>query len=262
MKQYKDSLLSALKQEARRHGMVQEKIEKVASVTRALVEMCGEQSRSRQMMQRIGSVLLTEGLRVIAPACPDYAHKDGQYTFRGIGGGVPLLVELQIRFLERISQLIPDLKATILLADHETDDQALCAAVGKSREEFLCLVNESILLTQARVDKHGWEARAMTSLIPNLVCREKEEIEKIRADSNLGFRIASDTIFRRKMYLKIASFTAEEMVERTLRTAAQYRVMAQFVRDSNFLVCNHSTVNLVWYREAGAAVLHNPVSVY
>lgn len=255
-------LFNSLKQVAKKSEIPPDLIPEIVVKTNNLVGLCGEQSGSRQMKFNIGSVLLRGKIGIVAPACPDYAHNNGAYTFRELNSGVSLLAYLHIRFLKNVALLLPEAKITILIADQEAEDNALCRAVNKSRKEFLSLVNGSISATQAEIMEFGWEARAMTNVIPNLLIKEQEEAEIIGNDSGLSSRIKSDTIARAEMYCRIGRFSADEMEKRTIRTAAQYRVMAKFARENNLLVCNHSTINLSWYREIGAAVLHNPVSVY
>lgn len=262
MSQEKSRLFKALNQTARRLEISPDLVPGIVKKTNGLVNLCGEQSRSRQMKFNIGSVLLRGNTRIVAPACPDYSHNNGAYTFRGLNSGISLLSRLHIEFLKKVYRFMPEAKISILIADQEAEDNALCQAVGKSREEFLSLINGSISATQAEITKFGWEAQAMTDAVPNLLIKEQEEAEIIRNDPGLSSRIKSDTMARAEMYYRIGRFSAKEMEKRTIRTAAQYRVMAKFARANNFLVCNHSTVNLSWYREIGAAVLHNLVSVY
>ena len=262
MGQSKDRLWSALHQAARQRGVSLDRVEEAAVATRTLVALCGEQSTSRQMQFRIGVALLSGNVHIVAPVCPDYTHENGKYTFRGVGGGTSLLAQLQIRFLRNIVQQLTACRVTLIVADHEADDGALCVALGKSQDEFRSLIQESVQATRDAVKNFGWGAEAMTDVIPSLVAEEREEAEAIRTDHALLSRVMTDTICRSNMYAKIGRFTGEEMVERTIRTAAQYRVMGRFAARNNLLVSNHSTVNLSWYREAGAAVLHNPVSVY
>jgi hypothetical protein len=258
----RSKLHRALQQEARRIGATQDAANAVADKVLGLTDLCGEQSHSSQMKFRIGAALIRGSTHIIAPACPDYTHEKGKYTFRGVGGGVSLLAGLQIRFLERVASVFSEFRATFLIADHEADDKALCKAVGKSQEEFLGKIRESARITREVVRGRGWDVRLMTDVIPDLVAKEEIAIELIRADEKLRARIVTDTIARSKMYRRIGDFTIDEQIERTIRTAAQYRVVAEFATQENLLVCNHSTVNLSWYREAGTAVLHNSVSVY
>lgn len=262
MNQEKNRLFKALSQTARRLEISPDLVPGIVDKTNDLVSLCGEQSRSRQMKFNIGSVLLKGNIKIVAPACPDYSHNNGTYTFRGLNSGISLLSRLHIEFLKKICRFMPEVKITILIADQEAEDSALCRAVNKSREEFLSLINGSVSATQAEIIKLGWKAQAMTNAIPNLLIKEQEEAEIIGNDPGLSSRIRSDTMARAEMYFRIGRFSAEEMEKRTIRTAAQYRVMAKFARENDLLVCNHSTVNLSWYREIGAAVLHNPVSVY
>lgn len=217
---------------------------------------------SKQMRYRVGISLLY-GAQIVAPACPDYSHENGCYTFRSVSGGVSLLANLHIDFLRQVQEIVPQAQITILLADHEAKDPALCRAIGVNQKEFSTLIAQSVRSTAQKVFDYGWQVLPMTTLISDLEEREAENIELIRNDPRYKQRITSDTIARMDMYRQIShDFSTEDMTERTIKTAAQYLTMGQFVVSRNFIVCNHSTVNLCWYKESGATVLHNPVSVY
>ena len=216
------------------------------------------------MLLRLGKILLAVSEpAIIVPACPDYSHENGKYTFRSLRGGVSLLSEKHIDFLKQITAILPEAKVLFLLADHEADDPELCQVVGKTREEFADLVSESVRATRARIGGFGWKAELMTVLIPNLIAEEERISEWIANNPEFTRRIVSETISRGEMYCKInRSFTQKEKELRTIRTAAQYLALGQFVARNSHLVCNHTTTNLSWYLQTEAALIHNPVSIY
>lgn len=258
---YLERLPKTLKQGAR-NGFVRSP-EECLDILRQVTPLCGEASRNRKMCTKIGLWLLTGGTEIVAPVCPDYSHHDGRYDFRELRGGVPLLGEKHISFLERVVPFIPNAEVTLLLADHEADDVELCKAVGKSREEFSFLVQSSVLALQASVSELGWKVRLMTELIPDLIAREKAEADAICRDEALGPRIRTDTAYRQEMYWRINyRFTHEEQLMRTIMTASQYVAMGRCAEVRKWLLCNHTTTNLNWYLQTGAAFLHNPISVY
>jgi len=102
----------------------------------------------------------------------------------------------------------------------------------------------------------------MTKRFPDLRNLEEEISAEIEANPNLRPRITSDTIARQEMYQKIGVWDIEAMRKRTIATAAQYSALAKIAARDGLLICNHETVNLAWYNEYQAAVLHNPVSIY
>jgi len=256
-------LFKSLAQEARRTGRPSEDVSRVCERVRLISDICGEQTSSHQMLFRLGTTLLRGDVHIIAPACPDYSHQDGKYTFRTLGSGVSLLAEHQIAFLKRVSDIL-DSRFTILIADQEALDSGLQKALGLSMEDFQRRVLGSLRATQEIVQPLGWAAEAMTSFFPDLLEREEEEEEAILADSSLLPKVERDSYFRSEMYRKILGplSTLEQFRERTLRTAAQYRAVAALAANKGLVVSNHSTTNLSWYKTAGTAVLHNAVSVY
>jgi len=239
-------------------------VEKALFQLEQILELAGPYSKSRKMLLRLGKILLAVSEpAIIVPACPDYSHENGKYTFRSLRGGVSLLSEKHIDFLKQINAILPEAKVLFLLADHEADDPELCRVVGKTREEFANLVIESVRATRKRTEEFGWKVELMTVVIPNLIAEEARISEWIANNPEFTRRIVSETISRGEMYCKISrSFTQKEKELRTIRTAAQYLALGQFVARSSHLVCNHTTTNLSWYLRTEAALIHNPVSVY
>ncbi len=241
-----------------------ERVDELIPVLSSLVEKCGEPSRVSKMVIRIGKALLNPNCSIIAPCCPDYTHNNGRYNFRGLNGGISLLAELHINFLRGIQALIPvDVRIRLLYADHEADDPELRAATGKTKDEFDSLVRSSILETRRFVAPLGWDVLPMTEVIPTLVDDEKEIADWLATDESFGSKLRSETGARADMYSRIKlRWEWEEMLERTILTAAQYVALGRYAVENGQLVCNHTTTNLSWYLQTGAGVLHNPVSVY
>ena len=229
-----------------------------------MAEICGEFSQTRKMLIRLGKSLLNGEARILVPVCPDYAHRDGKYTFDGLCGDIPLLAQKHIAFLRRLQVVCPTLNPQVLMlmADHEADDPALVRTVRKSREEFLMLLNSSVEKMREAVVPMGWQVEAMTKIIPSLVEDEERVYQEICANPAYRGRIISDTIKRMGMYVKYGNLSPEEMEERTARTSAQYVVLGRYAAHHGFMVCNHTTTNLSWYLQTEAAVLHNPVEIY
>ena len=220
---------------------------------------CAEQSvcyasRTKVMGDRIGLVIArtNEQPVIIAPSCLDYSHRDGAYDFRSVGTGVSLLGERQIRFLERLTRVLPQAEVRILMPNQEADDPVLSRAVGRSREELLACVEASVAATRAKVASRGWQVRLMTDEIPNLVETEEQLTAKLMSDGQYFSRIVGETVARLRMYERIcpqASFS--ELMERSARTSAQYLVMGEYVARHGYLVSSHTTTNLGWYLETG-----------
>jgi hypothetical protein len=251
----------ALKQYAVTKGLEARLEESLATLEEILPQL-GEQSQSRQMINRIGALLMQEEVIIVAPSCPDYSHINGRYTFGKIGGGIPLLAEVHCSLLSKLSTKIPRAKYQIVVADQEVNDQALCARLAVSKEDFLAKIKESVLSLRSNLPDSTWTVDLMTKRFPDLLSLEERLRGEINANANLRARIISDTISRSGMYQKIGVYDSIEMRQRTITTAAQYSALANIAARDGLLVCNHETVNLAWYNEYQAAVLHNPVSIY
>ncbi len=254
---------AALIQYARVHSVTNSRVNCVMQVLPALVSLCGHYTKSRRMAVRIGEVLVSnQHPRILAPSCPDYTHEQGRYTFQGVGGSVPLLTRKHLRFLRKVCSLLPGSHVTILVADQEVNDQAICKAVGLTPEDFRRLIEASVRQTSKRVSGLGWEVRLMTQYIPQFLSLESARERELLADPVHISRLETDTIARHGLYRRIGQFTREEMLARTARTAAQYLVLGTFAQGKGMLICNHSTTSLSWYLKTRVGVLHNPITVY
>jgi hypothetical protein len=237
-------------------------VDKTVYMLAQIAEVCGEYSQTRKMLIRIGKLLLRGKPKILVPVCPDYAHEGGKYTFNGLGGGVSLLTQQHIASLQSLIGILPDFEVLILMADHEADDTALVQTTGKSRDEFLALLDSSIRATRIVVEPLVWNVARMTEIIPSLIQDEKEVYQWICGNRRFEHRIIADTIQRAGMYAKYGYLNTAEMQERTARTSAQYVALGRFAARNGYLVCNHTTTNLSWYLQTDVAVLHNPIQVY
>ncbi len=252
---------TAIMQYAQSH-QAEGRVEQAFQTLENILPLLGPQSHSRAMINRLGTVLLQEKIRIIAPSCPDYSHSHGQYNFCTVGGAIPLLSQLHIKFLETIAPAIPHMECEIVVADQEADDAVLCRKTGQTRDEFLGMIHQSIKATREHLLGKGWIVTAMTERFPELRSLELTMAGEITNNSDLQSRITHDAQARSVMYQKLGVSDFSEMRQRTIRTASQYCALAHIAARDRLLVCNHETVNLGWYNQYGAAVLHNPVSVY
>lgn len=258
-----DRIRKTIHREVKRGFITETFADNTNSRLRDLVLLCGEYSKSRSMLYKLAMALLHPPITILAPACPDYNHNSGVYTFDGIGGGVSLLAEKHIAFLEKATEVLPEAKVIIAVADHEADDPILCQRVRKTREEFLRLVESTRLKIEEIISRNGWQSVFMTTLIPNLTTDETRIFNEIKTNPGFHDRIVSETISRSDMYFKInVSLTLDEMRDRTIKTAAQYLALGKFAAEHGMIVCNHTTTNLSWYLQTNVTLIHNDVEVY
>ena len=253
--------LVAVTQYARIHQL-ENRVESVFDILERILPILGQQSQGRAMINRIGIILLQENVRIVAPSCPDYSHSNGKYDFCTVGGGLPLLSQLHIKFLEMVVLDIPNAICEIVVADQEAEDIALGRKIGLTKEGFLEMIHKSILTTQNYLLDKNWVVMPMTKRFPELQSLETAIANEIVKTKSLQNQLNNDTLARSEMYRKIGVSDFHEMHQRTIRTAAQYCALAQIATRDKFLVCNHETVNLGWYNRHRTAVLHNPISVY
>lgn len=250
----------AIRQYSETHGL-EHQTEEVFEALGQLLPILGAQSQTRQMINRIGCLLLHENVSIVAPSCPDYSHKGGIYTFGEVGEGVPLLAQLHIKLLAKISNILPNVRCELVVADQESQDAALCDKVALTQRQFLSRIETSVKKTADFIGDSCFVSK-MTERFPDLLDLEEKFSGLLRSDETMSRRIRNDTKARSAMYRNIGVYDELEMYNRTVRTAAQYCALAHIAARDRLLVCNHETVNLTWYNQQKAAVLHNAVSIY
>jgi hypothetical protein len=128
---------------------------------------------------------------------------------------------------------------------------------------FDARVQGTLEKTRELVAPFGWAVTRLSEYVPDLVLRERNAYETLLLNDVYSARLEAYAIARTRMYLAIdPSATPARMRERTLRTASQYIALGKFANEHKCVICNHTTVNLSWYRETETALLHNPISVY
>lgn len=264
-KRIRSALLQQFRRERADHDHRHDLVDEVLEILPALIRLCGPASRARRTILDIGGVLLRSSLAptIIAPTCPDYSHRAGRYTCNDISGGVPLLARRHIAFLGDLAQLLPEAKISLLLADQEADDPKIATACGKTHAEFRRLIASSIRQTQHAVSGMGWQVEAMTHVVPDFHEQLSTVAEQLYDQPGLRRRFEVETHQRRRLYSLIdPDGTEEELLLRTINTAAQYVTLGRYARERDQLVCNHTTTNLGWYKRSGTAVLHNAYTPY
>lgn len=251
---------TALTQEARKHpehATAMTVAEAIAFLAR-VVEQSERESYSRSRLVQLGKHIMRHGLRIIAPACPDYTHHSGTYTFHGVRGGTSLLALLQIEFLQRLG--LGD--ATLVYADVERFDVAIRDKLRIDEHAFLELIRQSRTDSASRVPS-SWKVVLMSDLMPTLYEDSEARMAHMLDDAAVRQRLVSETHQRAGMYQKIVPrATFDDMLVRTARTAAQYCGLGEFATRNGYVVSNHVTTNLAWYDEVNTAVLRNPVRIY
>ena len=249
---------TALTQHARRNTDCVMPVENTMTFLKKIVAGGDPESYSRSRLIEIGKFVMGHGIRVIAPACPDYTHHSGTYTFHGVRGGTSLLAQLQITFLNQLG--IEDV--TLVYADVERFDGAIRNKLCIDENGFLELIRQSCADSAGRVPS-SWKVMLMSDLVPTLYEDSEARMARMLDDSTVRQRLVNETHQRTGMYQKIVPrATFDDMLVRTARTAAQYCELGTFATRNGYVVSNHVTTNLAWYDEVNAVVLRNPVRIY
>ncbi len=230
----------------------EDEIQKLYETLTQISVICGEFSQNRKMIQRIGGYLLDDADTILVPVCQDYTAKD-------FFGEIPPLVKRHVPFLKRMMELLPSIKIMFLLDDQEAYDAKLCRSVGKSQEDFLECVHNSLELTREYITPMGWSVFTTTEMIQDSLLKEKSAVEYL-SGKQFRQRFITETARQVDRYRKVHfSITFEEMCERSIKNAAQYVVLGDWAATQRYLVCTHTTINLGWYLQTQAAILHDAV---
>lgn len=217
---------TALTQEVRRHPehtTAMTAAEAIAFLIR-VVEHAEKDSYSRARLVHLGKHIMRYGLLIIAPACPDYTHENGVYTFRGVRGGTSLLAQLQIQFLQQLG--IKDV--TLVYADVERFDKAIRDKLCIDEDAFLELIHRSRTDSESRVPS-SWKVVLMSDLMPTLYEDSEARMVRMLDDVTVRQRLVSETHQRSSMYQRLVPWaTFDDMLLRTARTAAQYCELGAF----------------------------------
>jgi hypothetical protein len=235
-----------------KHPKSEFEVDKLYSTLIKISEICGEFSKNKKMIQRIGEYLLNDVKTIMVPVCQDYTSKE-------FFGGIPPLVKRHVEFLKEIVLLIPSIKILFLLDDQEAFDEKLCRSIGKSQGEFLLCINNSLKETREYLEPMGWSVFTTTEMITDSLLKEKAAVEYL-SGKQFKQRFVTETARQSDRYLKVhLSITFEEMCQRSIKNAAQYVVLGNWAASQKYLLCTHTTINLGWYLQTKAAVLHDAV---
>lgn len=246
---------------AKVHGIPLHRLDSVSDVLPLILGLCGSYSQSRHVAYRIGIALLRDSPHILVTTCPDYSHHQGKFTYRGLGDGVPMLVERRVAFLKEVAQLVPNLRATFLIADHEADIPPLCEVIGVTRDEFMARVDRSIIAARDAVARDGWQVAAFTKMIPDFSLQVDTLTQKLLQDGRLKARFDSETLARSAFYRRVG-YPPAFWHPRTVGIAAQYVVLGRHTAAQQEIVCNHHTISLGWFITAGNAFLDDGIVIH
>lgn len=253
---------SALFQYAREHDIESCRVPEVLGTLSRILDLCGDYSKNRRNLYRLGIVLLQECPHILAPACPDYTNARGRFTYKGLGDGLPMLVKRHAMFLHKVCAVVPKLRVTFLIADHEACVKPLCEIMGVTTQEFKARVGRSIAKAKMYVAPYQWLVCGFTEMIPGFSQQESRLVSQLMQDPRLQRRFASETLARISFYQKVGYTDPQQWRLRTYHNAAQYLVLGRFAASHNLMVCNHHTASLGWFTKAGNAYLDNPIKIY
>lgn len=228
-------------------------------------------------------------LLIFAGSCPDYSHKDGKFTFENLNSGIPLLT---IKHLAKDMSLFMNIAKhkkvfyAISIADCEAEPYFVDKFCAGNRDLFLERCGDSCLATQSYIkSEYPNQPLICTSFFKlfgeERFCFLESEYKKLLhsqyfSDIKFKKRVDNDIQSRASLYKNTYGVYLEKLdniklneflVDRTIRTMAQYLTIAeclrQMARDGIYfpIIISHPTVNLGLYNETDKFLLSDQKSI-
>lgn len=244
--------VSMLRQHARKNGISESKFNEVVMQLQSIIQITGEYTHSRVVLNPLGKLLLQDEVRTLVPICHAW---DELPVF---GSAIPSVVQKHIEFLKTVCTIAPQVQPIFLVADTEASDNLLLRSLQRQASEFLSALQGEQAVIESLIRLSGWRARMMTSYIPDLLEREARARAVLSAEDRYRQRLITLALDRQQLYQRMGISDPEEQSLRTVQVAAQYMALALYAEENGTLMVTHTTTNVMWYRECGVAVLHNP----
>jgi len=233
----------SLRQQTRASGQ-EDACPALLGTLRSIVSCCGSFTASRKKLLAIGKALLNPDKKIVCPICLDPSDLLVPNT-------VPELVREHERFLESISDAFGNPPVMMLVPTHDN---------VSTRKETLELVQT----IHRHVQSRGWQALPMEDVFSSVHEREHFWMQTLgdTEDSRRCVRAFARARAAAGLYARRNPGASEtEIVDLALRTSAQYLALGELVRQNNWFICNHTTLNLSWYGKMEVALLHNPIKL-
>jgi hypothetical protein len=201
-------------------------------------------------------------LVIVSAVCPDYERKDGRFTYRNMGSGLPFTASKHLGVIQSMSRMLNEhgvhLEYHVTLADTEFDLPLVMKHLASGDSElFLARCEESCRVIKDEARQLGIPidvSARFTKTFPEwfdlyhegfaLSKREVEEDRSVRQDLHLLME------GRMPLYRAMAGWGPPDLNycrEMVLRQWAQYMAWgecASRVFGENVVMMNHSTPNL------------------
>lgn len=252
-------------------------LERVASVILAIYTLKQAISQNRLLLEYPQSQpeirnlcrIMTDNVVLFFPGCPDYSHHDSRYTFENLGDALPLIAANQIRSGQLLVDTLKTFgiphQALFAIADCEAEDYFAAKYTRGDKTEFLrrCYRSAQAVGTKAQEVFGDTSVTSSTFIqlfpsFPELEEAKKQELRLLyQRDPRYQSRVNNDIRSRDRLYRQIYPLQNHDfLVERTLRTQAQYQILADLLETNipNAVIVIHSTVNEHYFSKKGIPV--------
>lgn len=216
-------------------------------------------------------------------SCPDYSYdiNSSRYTHQNLGEDIPLLTQLHTdalrKFIPILNQQGINFNVMVLIADVEATDEVFAKKFSNGKqEEFIEKCNRSMEASQKLFQKEFGQTVKSSSFFTEfgqnrfmlLQQSYQDKLTKLCRE-NPGFldRVMLETQMRENLYRQMYTDQFEILpgdelrqflIERSIRTMAQYLTLGELVRQKPSAVISHRTVNFGLYNEQ--SLMNNPDS--
>jgi len=244
------------------------------------LELPGNKSERNILKQGLQRALEGQVMTFYVGSCPDYSNDGVRYTHESLGDGVPLLtrhhIEVGTNLVEALKRSGVNCTMKIMVADVEAVDDVFCERFTNGDEdEFIERCIRSMQATAAVLPGEAFKSSSFFNEfgrerfleIQNgylrVLARHREE------DNTFGHRVMVDTLARdtlyRRMYPRVysngmtTSVRNEFLIERTMRTMAQYLTLGRLIGEEKgpVAIINHPTTNSNMFNKRGRFLLES-----
>ncbi len=244
-------IMTAIARGASKH-LDQEQLQSVQTTLMQLIELTGYWSISRKALINIGHSLVQSnirgdnaGIRIICPVCLDrsgIAHTDG----------LPTIIQQHVDFLDKVHAIIPVHSVVFLFATYGK----------KQTESDRHAVLDMIARTRSGLQGSRYSVQEMDRYMPTISVAEEKMKEEMSISSELFRPLVRALTPERQEYCIRRSIDMRFLSRAITKSIAEFMVLGRYAASAGTFICIHTTGRIRCFIKAGAAVLHNPVSLH
>ncbi len=206
-------------------------------------------------------ILRDKKLVVVSAVCPDYERKNGRFTYKNMGSGLPFTASRHLAIVEQISKSLAkhglEFEYHVTLADTEFDLPLVVKHFAQDDIElFLARCQQSVVEIGSEASRLGIPLNSCARFIaafPNWFPVYQQGLEIMRReiveDRSTRSDLESNAIARMPLYEAMVGYSMQNLDycrEMVIRQWAQYMAWGECAENvfGSVVMMNHTTPNL------------------